>query len=57
MIAPDCVKTPAPSRNNIWKWILRFRELPKHWTRVTAPVWAVLRENPAFLMRCVAIQR
>ena len=24
---------------------------------VAAPAWAVLRENPAFLIRCVAMQR
>ena len=35
----------------------RFSALPKRWISVTAPVWAVLRENPAFLIRCVAMQR
>jgi len=28
--------------------MFRFSVLPKRWIRVTAPVWAVLRENPAF---------
>jgi hypothetical protein len=41
----------------MWKWMLRFRALPKRWIRVTAPLWAVLREKPAFLMTCVAMQR
>jgi hypothetical protein len=31
--------------------------LPKRWIGVTAPAWAVLRENPAFLIKCVAMQR
>lgn len=47
----------TPSRNSMWKWTLRFRALPKRWIKVTAPAWAVIRENPAFLIRCVAMQR
>lgn len=41
----------------MWKWTLRFSALPKRWIKVTAPVWAVLREKPVFLIRCVAMQR
>jgi len=41
----------------MWKWKLRFSALPKRWISVTAPVWAVLWESPAFLIRCVAMQR
>ena len=41
----------------MWKWIFKFNALPKRWIRVTAPVWAVLREKPAFLIRCGAMQR
>ena len=33
----------------------KFKALPARWIKVTAPVWAVLHEKPAFLIRCVAI--
>jgi hypothetical protein len=46
-----------PSRNSMWKWPLRLGALPKHWISVTAPACAVLCENSAFLIRCVAMQR
>jgi len=35
----------------------RFSALPNRWIRVTAPVWTVLREKPAFLISCVAMQQ
>ncbi len=35
---------------------VEIKALPKRWIRVTAPVWAVLRKNPAFLIRWVAVQ-
>ena len=54
---PSGHSTYTPSRNSMWKWTLRFSALPKRWISVTAPVWAVLQENPAFLMTCVARQR
>ena len=41
----------------MWKWMFRLSALPKRWINVTAPVRAVVQENPAFLIRCVAIQR
>jgi len=39
----------TPSRKSIWKRTFRFSALPQRWIRVTAPAWAVLRENPALL--------
>jgi len=38
-------------------WLSVAATLPKRWISVTAPVWAALRENPAFLIRCVAMTR
>ena len=35
--------------------MLRFKALPNRWIKVTAPVWAVLQENSAFLTKCVAM--
>lgn len=39
------------------KWIFRLSALPNRWIRDTAPVWAALQEKPAFLIRCVVMQR
>lgn len=49
---PSERSTYTPSRNSIWKWRFRFSALPKRWINVTAPVWAVWHEKPAFLIRC-----
>ena len=35
----------------MWKWRFKFSALPKRWISVTAPVRAVRRVNPAFLIR------
>ena len=39
------------------KWRFKFSALPKRWISVTAPVRAVLRVNPAFLIRWPAMTR
>jgi hypothetical protein len=39
------------------KRTFRFSALPSRWISVTASVWAVLQENPACLIRCVAMTR
>jgi hypothetical protein len=33
------------------------QDAPKRWIKVTATVWAVLQGNPAFLIRCAAMQQ